>query len=306
MSNKYLEILKKPQLIVRGFGYVFVNLFGRQMSDKTYLQCKWWVNNGKKLDLENPVTFNEKLQWLKLYNRNPMYTTMVDKYEAKKYVANIISDEHIIPTLGIYDSVEDIDFDSLPNQFVLKCTHDSGGIVICQDKTQLNRKEAIKKLRKGLKSNFYWTNREWPYKNVTPRIIAEKYMTNGDGELRDYKFFCFDGVPRVMFIASDRFNKEEETKFDFFDMEFNHLPFRNGHPNATRPIERPAEFDEMRMLASKLSKGIPQVRVDFYDVNGQIYFGEMTFFHWSGFVKFDPEEWDYKIGEMIELPRNKQ
>ncbi len=306
MSNKYLEILKKPQLIVRGFGYVFVNLFGRQMSDKTYLQCKWWVNNGKKLDLENPVTFNEKLQWLKLYNRNPMYTTMVDKYEAKKYVANIISDEHIIPTLGIYDSVEDIDFDSLPNQFVLKCTHDSGGIVICQDKTQLNRKEAIKKLRKGLKSNFYWTNREWPYKNVTPRIIAEKYMTNGDGELRDYKFFCFDGVPRVMFIASDRFNKEEETKFDFFDMEFNHLPFRNGHPNATKPIERPAEFDEMRMLASKLSKGIPQVRVDFYDVNGQIYFGEMTFFHWSGFVKFDPEEWDYKIGEMIELPRNKQ
>lgn len=306
MSNKYLEILKKPQLIVRGFGYVFVNLFGRQMSDKTYLQCKWWVNNGKKLDLENPVTFNEKLQWLKLYNRNPMYTTMVDKYEAKKYVANIISDEHIIPTLGIYDSVEDIDFDSLPNQFVLKCTHDSGGIVICQDKTQLNRKKAIKKLRKGLKSNFYWTNREWPYKNVTPRIIAEKYMTNGDGELRDYKFFCFDGVPRVMFIASDRFNKEEETKFDFFDMEFNHLPFRNGHPNATKPIERPAEFDEMRMLASKLSKGIPQVRVDFYDVNGQIYFGEMTFFHWSGFVKFDPEEWDYKIGEMIELPRNKQ
>lgn len=306
MSNKYLEILKKPQLIVRGFGYVFVNLFGRQMSDKTYLQCRWWVNNGKKLDLENPVTFNEKLQWLKLYNRNPMYTTMVDKYEAKKYVANIISDEHIIPTLGIYDSVEDIDFDSLPNQFVLKCTHDSGGIVICQDKTQLNRKEAIKKLRKGLKSNFYWTNREWPYKNVTPRIIAEKYMTNGDGELRDYKFFCFDGVPRVMFIASDRFNKEEETKFDFFDMEFNHLPFRNGHPNATKPIERPAEFDEMRMLASKLSKGIPQVRVDFYDVNGQIYFGEMTFFHWSGFVKFDPEEWDYKIGEMIELPRNKQ
>lgn len=301
-----MEILKKPQLIVRGFGYVFVNLFGRQMSDKTYLQCKWWVNNGKKLDLENPVTFNEKLQWLKLYNRNPMYTTMVDKYEAKKYVANIISDEHIIPTLGIYDSVEDIDFDSLPNQFVLKCTHDSGGIVICQDKTQLNRKEAIKKLRKGLKSNFYWTNREWPYKNVTPRIIAEKYMTNGDGELRDYKFFCFDGVPRVMFIASDRFNKEEETKFDFFDMEFNHLPFRNGHPNATKPIERPAEFDEMRMLASKLSKGIPQVRVDFYDVNGQIYFGEMTFFHWSGFVKFDPEEWDYKIGEMIELPRNKQ
>ena len=306
MNNKYLEILKKPHFIVRGFGYVFVNLFGRQMPDKTYLQCKWWVNNGKKLDLENPVTFNEKLQWLKLYNRNPMYSTMVDKYEAKKYVANIIGDEYIIPTLGVYDSVEDIDFDSLPNQFVLKCTHDSGGIVICQDKTQLNRKEAIKKLRKGLKSNFYWTNREWPYKNVTPRIIAEKYMTDGDGELRDYKFFCFDGVPRVMFIASDRFNKEEETKFDFFDMEFNHLPFRNGHPNATKPIQRPAGFDEMRMLASKLSKGIPQVRVDFYDINGQIYFGEMTFFHWSGFVKFNPEEWDYKMGEMIELPRNKR
>lgn len=302
MSSSFLKILKNPRLVFRGVGYMFLNLFARQMSDKAYLQCKWWVNSGKILDLENPITFNEKLQWLKLYNRIPLYTRMVDKYEAKKYVASIIGEQYIIPTLAVYDSVEDIDFDSLPNQFVLKCTHDSGGIVICQNKTQLDRNEAKKKLQKGLKTNFYWVNREWPYKNVTPRIIAEKYLTNGNGELRDYKFFCFNGVPRVMFIASDRFNKEVETKFDFFDMDFNHLPFRNGHPNAIKPIERPSNFEDMKLLASKLSKDIPHVRVDFYNIDGQIYFGEMTFFHWSGFVKFEPEEWDFKMGEMIKLP----
>jgi hypothetical protein len=227
---------------------------------------------------------------------------MVDKYDAKKYVENIIGEEHTIPTLAVYDKAEDVDFDALPNQFVLKCTHDSGGIVICKDKSKLDRKAAINKLKKGLKQNFYWRSREWPYKNVKPRIIAEKYMSENDGELKDYKFFCFDGKPKYMFIASDRFNDGAETKFDFYDMDFNHLPFTNGHPNSNKPVEKPRGFDEMKVLASKLSKWIPHVRVDFYDVNGNIYFGELTFFHWSGLTPFNPVEWDYRFGKEISLP----
>lgn len=278
----------------------FILAFARLIPDRKFLELVFPLCTGYKLNLDNPRSYNEKLQWLKLYNRNPLYTRMVDKYEVKKYVADIIGEDHIIPTLAVYDHAEDIDFDVLPNQFVLKCTHDSGGIVICSDKTKLDKKAAVKKLKKGLKKNFYCQNREWPYKNVKPRIIAESYMTDDGEELKDYKFFCFDGKPKYMFIATDRF-KEEETKFDFFDMNFNHLPFVNGHPNSTKPINRPKGFDEMKNLSEKLSKGIPQVRVDFYDINGKIFFGEITFFHWSGFVPFEPQEWDYKLGDDIKL-----
>ncbi len=278
----------------------FILAFARLIPDRKFLELVFPLCTGYKLNLDNPRSYNEKLQWLKLYNRNPLYTRMVDKYEVKKYVADIIGEDHIIPTLAVYDHAEDIDFDALPNQFVLKCTHDSGGIVICSDKTKLDKKAAVKKLKKGLKKNFYCQNREWPYKNVKPRIIAESYMTDDGEELKDYKFFCFDGKPKYMFIATDRF-KEEETKFDFFDMNFNHLPFVNGHPNSTKPINRPKGFDEMKNLSEKLSKGIPQVRVDFYDINGKIFFGEITFFHWSGFVPFEPQEWDYKLGDDIKL-----
>lgn len=272
-------------------------------SDRVFLKLKYRSVFGKKLDLNNPQTYNEKLQWLKLYDRNPEYTKMVDKYEAKEYVASIIGKEHIIPTLAVYDSVEDIDFDVLPDQFVLKCTHDSGGVVICKDKSKFDKDAAIKKLKRGLKQNFYLQNREWPYRNVKPRIIAEIYMEDKSGELNDYKWFCFNGEPKSVFIATDRFTEGEETKFDFYDSEFNHLSFTNGHPNATRPLMKPAGFEEMKALARKLSKGIPHVRVDFYEVNRTILFGELTFFHWSGFVKFKPEEWDMTFGEWIELPR---
>jgi len=276
--------------------------FARLFPDRLFLELLFPLRTGYKLNLKAPQTFNEKLQWLKLYDRKPEYTQMVDKLEAKKYVANIIGEEHIIPTLAVYDRVEDINFDALPNRFVLKCTHDSGGIVICKDKATLDRRAAIEKLRRGLKQNYFYQNREWPYKNVKPRIIAEQYMEDESGELKDYKIFCFDGKPEYMFIATDRFNKEEETKFDFYDMEFNHLPFTNGHPNASREIEKPQSFEEMKRLAAKLSKGLPQVRVDFYDVNGHVYFGELTFFHWSGMTPFNPIEWDKKFGEKIKIP----
>lgn len=277
----------------------------RFYSDRRFLESLFPVSVGYKLNLDNPHSYNEKLQWLKLNDRRPEYTQMVDKVEAKKYVSSIIGDEYIIPTLAVYDSVEDIDFESLPQQFVLKCTHDSGGIIVCKDKSHFIKEEAISKLKKGLKRNYYYQNREWPYKNVKPRIIVEQYMEDEDGELKDFKFFCFNGEPKYMFIASDRFNSSEETKFDFFDMDFNHLPFLNGHPNTTKPIVKPMGFEIMKSLAAKLSKGIPQIRIDFYDIKGTVYFGEMTFFHWSGLVPFVPIEWDYVFGESIKLPKGR-
>ena len=272
--------------------------------DRLYLKWLFRLKMGKKLNLDNPQTFSEKLQWLKLYNRKPEYTQMVDKYEAKKYVANIIGEEYIIPTLGVWDRFEDIDFDTLPNQFVLKCTHDSGGIVICSDKSKLDVKTANRILTRGLKRNFYARNREWPYKNIKPRIIGEQYMVDESGyELKDYKWFCFNGEPKALFIATDRGVEGEETKFDFFDVNFNHLPFTNGHPNTNKIIAKPKSFDQMKEIAAKLSHGQPHLRVDLYDVNGKIYFGELTFYHWSGTTPFEPEEWDYKFGSWINLNR---
>ncbi|MBR4331684.1 MAG: glycosyl transferase [Clostridia bacterium] len=273
------------------------------LSDKKFIETEYRVNMGKKLNLSNPQTYNEKIQWLKLYDHNPEYTVMVDKYEAKKYVAKIIGDEYIIPTLGVWTRFDDIDFTQLPDQFVLKCTHDSGGIYICKDKKNFDPQEARKKIESSLKTNYFYEHREWPYKNVKPRIIAEKYMEDrATQELRDYKFFAFNGEPKAVFIAKDRL-KDEETKFDFFDMDFNHLDFTNGHPNAPVLPEKPVNFELMKALAAKLSMNIPHVRVDFYEVNGKVYFGELTFSHWSGIVPFDPEKWDYIFGEWITLPQ---
>lgn len=298
--NKYLQFLIDP-------AFRFSILASRgvydAMPDDVFLRKKFKLALKKELDLENPKTFNEKLQWLKIHDRNPEYTRMVDKHEVKKYVAERIGGQYIIPTLGVWDSFDEIDFDALPDQFVLKCTHDSGGLVICRDKSQLDKQKAREKIAKSLKRNYYYYGREWPYKNVKPRIIAESYMEDEETkELRDYKFFAFDGAVKALFIATERANATEETKFDFFDAEFNHLPFTNGHPNATVMPKKPQEFELMKQLASKLSEGIPQVRVDFYEVNGRVYFGEITFSHWGGMVPFEPEEWDYTFGSWITLP----
>lgn len=275
------------------------------LPDKLFIQLKFFKNFHRFPNLKNPQTFSEKIQWLKLYDRNPRYTNLVDKYEVKKIVADLIGEQYIIPTLGVWNNADEIDFDTLPNQFVLKATHDSGRIIICKDKSKLDKEWARKEMAKSLERDFYALTREWPYKDVPRRIIAEEYMEDFDtNELRDYKFFCMDGDAKLLFIATGRQTKSEPD-FDFFDMEFNHLPFRHGHPNAPILPNKPKNFELMKDLSNKLSKGFPQVRVDLYEINGKVYFGELTFFHHSGMVPFDPEEWDYKLGKMVRLPIEK-
>ena len=299
MSQSIKKFLTNPGLLFLALGHR--GMFN-WIPDDIYLRFAYRIRMGKKLNLDNPQTFNEKLQWLKLYDRKPEYTTMVDKYEAKQWVASRIGEEYIIPTLGIWDHFGEIDFEALPNQFVLKCTHDSGGLIICRNKATLDKVKAKKKLDQCLRNNYFWGMREWPYKNVKPRIIAEQYMEDSvTKDLRDYKIFTFDGVAKALFIATDR-GAEGETKFDFFDADFKHLPFTNGHPNADIQPKKPETFEKMIELAAKLSKGIPEVRMDFYEVDGRTYFGEMTFSHWSGMVPFDPEKWDNIFGNWIKLP----
>ena len=292
--NRILSLL---WLITRKLG------IGNLMSDELYLKCHYRIRTGKKLNLKNPQRFNEKLQWLKLHDHNPLYTTMVDKYEVKGYVTSRIGEKYVIPCLGVWDHFEVIDFHTLPDQFVLKCTHDSGGLIICTDKASFDVEQARRKINKSLHRDYYKYSREWPYKNVKPRIIVEQYMVDTEtNELRDYKFFCFNGTPKLLFVASERQKKGEETKFDFFDMDFQHLPIKNGHPNAEHAPEKPKGFEEMKKLAKILSEGIPMVRVDFYEVDGRVFFGEMTFSHWSGTMPFEPDEWDYTLGSWISLP----
>lgn len=297
MRDETKAIIKNPALIFLSLGH---REWFNWMSDKTYLKISYWARMHKKLRLTPPTSYSEKLQWIKLYDRNPLYTKLVDKHDVKQYIEDKIGKKYIIPTIGMWEVFDDIDFNTLPNQFVLKCTHDSGGLVICKDKTKLDIKKARRKINSCLKHNFFWGMREWPYKDVKPRIIAEQYMEDpATSELRDYKFFCFDGEVKALFIASDRQNPKEETKFDFFDADFNHLPFRNGHPNAKIPPKKPVCFNEMKSIAAKLSKGIPEVRVDLYEVDGRVYFGEMTFFHWSGMTPFEPKEWDSLVSTKI-------
>lgn len=297
---------KKIQRFLSDRDYRFLVLAGRgrmgHLSAEEFLKRMYRIRIGQELNLEHPELYTEKLQWLKLYDHRPEYTRMVDKYEVKEYVARKIGQEYVIPLLGVWDRVEDIDFDALPRQFVLKTTHDSGGIVVCKDKDQLDIPAAKRQLRRFHKRNYYAQNREWPYKDVKHRIIAEAYMEDtAQGELRDYKFFTFGGEPKVLYIAQGR-GRGVPTVADFFDMEFHHLPFTIDHDMAAVPPEKPANFQLMKELAAKLSEGTPQLRVDFYEVDGKVYFGEMTFFHCSGMEQFHPEQWNQTFGDWVTLP----
>ena len=296
---KVKKYIKSPQLLLVS---LFVRL-GKWMPDAVYLQIIYYLKLGKILHLDHPRTFSEKIQWLKLHNRKPEYTQMVDKVLVKDYVAKIIGEEYIIPTLGIWKTFDEIDFDSLPKQFVLKCNHDSGGVVICKDKRNLDRIHARNLLNKSLERNFFYGGREYPYKNVKPCIMAEEYMLNvNGGDLVDYKFFCFSGKVKMCQVISDRFTDE---KIDFYDRNWNRLIGLIGlNIEAKNSIEdkpRPQRYDEMIQIAETLSKGMTFVRVDLYDINDKIYFGELTFFPASGFGYFRPDEWNVKLGNMIEL-----
>lgn len=293
--------IKKPKTL----GLAILSHFGTWLPDSLYLKIMFRLKMGYKLNLKNPQTFNEKLQWLKLYNRKPEYTRMVDKSEAKTVAENILGKGCVIPTLGVWNKFEEIDFNSLPDSFVLKTTNGGGGggVIICRDKSKLNLASAAERLKSSLKANIYRHLKEWPYKNVKPRIIAEKFMVDESGELRDYKFYCFNGEPKVFLVASERFSGHR-TYFDYFDMEGNHLPFTQGGINNPVTPELPSTFVEMKQVAMKLSHGLPHVRIDLYSVDEKVYFGEFTFFDSSGFEKFTPREWDNIFGGWIILPSN--
>lgn len=297
---KYLSDSNYRFLMDSGFGK-YDNL-----PDKEYLGRKFECCMGKRLDLKNPKTFNEKLQWLKLYDRKPEYTVMVDKYKVRNYIKGKLGEEYLIPLIGVWDNPDEIDFDSLPNQFVLKCNHNSGlGMYICKDKNKLTPQD-IKRIRKnlarGLKQDYYLTGREWPYKDVPRKIIAEQFMKSDAGGLTDYKIHCFNGEPKLILVCKDRSAASGLTE-DFFSAEWEHLYIcRPTHPNSSTEIAKPEELSEMLELAKKLSKNIPFLRVDFYIIEHKVYFSELTFYPASGFEKFVPEKWDEILGSWLELP----
>lgn len=297
--KKLKKALTNPKLAL----LVLLNseLIAHFFPDSIYLKMKYRLFMGKKLNLKNPQSFNEKLQWLKLHDRRPEYTKMVDKYEVRKHIAETIGEEYLIPLLGVWDNPDDIDFDKLPDQFVLKCTHNSGlGMCICNDKSKLDIEKVKKELKKGLKQNYFITSREWPYKNVKPRIIAEKYMVDESGiELKDYKIFCFNGTAEYVEVD---FNRHIEHKLNPYDFEWNPLNFCDSSKNDyAADIRKPEKIEEMRKIAEELAKNVTYLRVDFYSIYSKIYVGELTFYPGSGFIQFDPMSTDMKYGTMLNL-----
>ena len=275
------------------------------LSDKAFLSVMYRATFAEKINWETPRTFSEKLQWLKLNDRKPIYEKMVDKFEAKQYVAERIGEEYVIPVIGgPWNHPDEIDFVALPEQFVLKTTHDCGGVLICRDKSRFDREAAKKFLAEHLQRDYYLHCREWPYKNVKPRIFAEKFLCEegATAAVRDYKFFTFDGEPKLMYIASGRdyAKKDKQVVYaDFFDMDYNHVDLRIDHDNAPEPPAKPQNFEKMVECARKLAQGTKHLRVDFYEVNGQMYSGELTFFHCGGLYEFKTKQWDKTMGDWI-------
>ena len=297
-----LKTLTQPRKLLR----LILEKFNYLIPTEPYIKLLFRVRMGYKLHLNAPRTFNEKLQWLKLYGNKPEYTNMVDKAKVKEYVRSIIGEKYIIPTIAIWNLPEEIDFDNLPNQFVLKTTDGGGsvGVIVCDDKTKINRKETIQKLRKALKQNIWAELRERPYKDIKKRILAEQYLsddtTSVKGDLNDYKFYCFNGRVTYCEVITGRHTNKQ---IDFFDLNWNHMPFTfEGRKFADNEVKKPECYDEMIEVAGKLCKNLPYSRIDMYVVHGAVYFGEITFFPASGFRGFTPKEWNIKLGDMIQLP----
>lgn len=292
MSTHLFNKILKNMAISGMFNYI---------SDQTYIKFMYYLNMKKKLDLNNPKTFNEKLQWLKLNDRNPNYIKMVDKYEVRSYISNILGEEYLIPLIGVYEDANQINWIDLPNQFVIKGTHGSGFNIICKNKEELNFKKTTVKLNNWLKKNWYWYGREWPYKNVKPRIICEKYVEDQSGnDLIDYKFMCFNGEVRCIFVMS---NRSSGLNINIYNTEWEEYPVsRDKFKKSRLKISKPVSFDKMLYFAKLLSENIPFLRVDFYEVNGKLYFSELTFYPSSGFKGFNPSSFDEVLGEWLSLP----
>ena len=274
------------------------------LPDKVYLRLFYFATTGRVINFKSPKGFNEKLQWIKVYDRHPEHGKLVDKLAVREHIKEVWGEEHLFPLLGYWKSFDEIDFSKLPNQFVLKCNHDSGSTKIIRDKsalTEADMMELKKHFAKRLKYDFFHAGREYPYKGLPRYIMAEQLMVDENDpskSIEDYKFFCFNGEPKCMFVATDR---NTDCKFDFFDMDFNHLDIFNIHPNADRLLEKPVKYEEMKEIAARLSRGIRHVRIDLYELNGKLYFGEYTFFHGGGFQLFHPGEWEQRMGDWIDL-----
>lgn len=285
------------------FVAALMSRLGGWIPDEQYIRWDYYLNHSRPINLGKPQRYTEKLQWLKLYYRDPMWTTMVDKYAVKELVSKRVGKQYVAPVLGVWHRAGEIEWDKLPDQFVLKTNHDSGnnGVFIVKDKSKINKSRLVQKINRSLCTDTSKAGREWPYRDVKRCVFAEQYLEDATGELRDYKFFCFDGVVKYLFIATER-QSGGEVKFDYFDADFNHLDIVQRHPMSGKKIEKPVMFEQMKELAAKLSKGLPEVRVDLYEVDGRIYFGEYTFFHHGGIAPFHPDKWDFIWGEQIHLP----
>jgi len=282
----------------------FDNLFAKSvLPDALFLKIEYWLKTGKKLNLKNPVLFNEKIQWLKLNDRRPEYPSLADKYEVRDYVAKTIGEKYLIPLYGVWDTFDEIPFDKLPDQFVLKCTHDSGSVVICKDKQSLDMAKTRKHFKRRLARNWYWRSRQWVYKDIKPRIIAEKLLVEeNNAKLNDYKIFCFNGEPKINCV---KFYGSDGCKVNFYSPKWEYQPFTvmacQTDPNA--PLEKSESLNLMVDLARKLSAQKTHVRVDFYYINKAVYFGELTFYHAEGLLGFDPPEWNKTFGDWMKLPQ---
>lgn len=273
------------------------------MPDSLYLKLLYRATMGTKCNLKHPVTYNEKLQWLKLHDRKPEYADMVDKYEVRKMIEKTVGSEYLIPCYGVYESFDAIDFHKLPEQFVLKCTHDSGSVIICKDKVKFDIADAKQSLDDAMKRNYYSTYREWPYKYVKPRIIAEKYMVDESGDdLKDYKVMCFNGVAKVIEVHENRFADGKEHTQTFYDRNWNKLHiYQEGLMYVREERPAPLQLEKLLELSEKLAKDMYHARVDWYIINDKIYFGEITFFDGSGFEMFPNQEDDVYLGSLLEL-----
>lgn len=304
IARKAVHDLKFLMPLYKQFS-VYKTRNGKKYDDVTFFKRRYKEHIGKEPNFDNPKTFNEKLLWLQIHDRNPVYTTISDKYLVKKWVADRIGEQYVVPLIGVWDSADEIPFDDLPDEYVLKCNHDCGSVQVKRKGESIDKKKTIKRFNKALSRNYYPVGRVWGYKNIVPKVFAEEYINSMEGEFpRDYKIFCFYGEPKFAFVASDR---GKSTKFDFFDLDWNRIEVKQHYPNSCYDIPKPVKWDEMLDIARKLSKDIPHVRVDLYiKPNDEILFGELTLCHFSGKEEFEPDSYDLEFGKYIDIERVKR